>query len=170
MAPDNLGVIFYAKGVHIDNMIGTNRFIFLSDNFYEQYTEELFPEIERKKDRPYIQIHISIDGVHFAIPLRSNIHHPFAFMTDAENNCGIDFSKAIVISDESYINHDTIPHIRQNEFDALRGKDYIIEQKMRRYIKKYKNAKNNMDNARNRMMVQRSTLQYFESEIENITL
>lgn len=34
--------------------------------------------------------------------------------------------------------------IRQNEFDALRGKDYKIKIKMEKYIEKYKKAKLDM--------------------------
>lgn len=38
--------------------------------------------------------------------------------------CGVDFSKAVVITDDKYIDMLTEPHIRENEFNALRGKDY----------------------------------------------
>ena len=73
------------------------RFVFLSNKFYEIYPSSEYPEIEQKKNRPYIQICVEIDGVQYAILLRSDIHHPHVFWTDKENHCGIDFSKAVVI-------------------------------------------------------------------------
>ncbi len=59
--------------------------------------------MEQKKDRPYIQLYVEIDGIQFAIPLRSDIRHPHVFWTDKANNCGVDFSKAVVILDVKFI-------------------------------------------------------------------
>lgn len=155
----------YAKE---NEMVGNKRFIFLAEKFYQQYPAEQYPELEQKRDRPYIQIWVTIDGVNFAIPLRSSIHHPFVFWTDEEQHCGVDFSKAVVLPDESYINESITPHLRDNEFAALYNKDYMIERQMRRYIQKYKRAKANLQKPFNRKLVSFSTLQYFEEEIANI--
>ncbi len=135
-------------------------FIFLSDEFYNCYAS--CPEIEKKSTRPYIQICIKINGKLFAVPLRSNIHHKFVLWTDKENKCGLDFTKSVVIEKDSYIDKDSMPHIRQNEFDALRGKEFVIKQKMLSYIQTYKKAKLRMDVPRNRRICEYSTLQYFE--------
>ena len=78
---------------------------------------------------------------------------------------GVDFSKAVVITDESYIDSSIEPHLRQNEFDALRGKDFKIKTKMEKYIADYKKAKNALDKPINQTLVKYSTLQYFEQEI-----
>lgn len=43
----------YAKE---NEMIGNKRFIFLAEKFYQQYPAEQYPELEQKRDRPYIQI------------------------------------------------------------------------------------------------------------------
>ena len=141
------------------------RFVFLSDYFYENYPFSKYPEIEQKRNRPYIQVYIKIDGIQYAIPLRSGINHPHVLWTDKENSCGVDFSKAVVISDDKYIDWDIEPHIRQNEFDALRGKDYKIKVKMKKYIEQYKRAKRDMAKKYNQMLVEYSTLKYFEHEI-----
>ncbi|RKI40983.1 hypothetical protein D7V86_10715 [bacterium D16-51] len=141
------------------------RFVFLSDEFYNVYSASNYPEIEQKRNRPYIQVYVEIDDVRYAIPLRSDIHHPYVLWTDKANNCGVDFSKAVVISKESYIDSSVEPHLRQKEFDALRGKDYRIKVKMEKYIEKYKNAKRNLSNPMNQILVKYSTLQYFENEI-----
>lgn len=139
-------------------------FSFLTDDFYNDYTS--CTEIEKKKTRPYIRIAIEVDGVLFGIPMRSNINHPNVLWTDKANRCGVDFSKAVVITDPNrYIDTTTKPYIRPNEFKALKGKEYIIQEKMRGYIAKYKAAKQDLSIPRNRHLVQYSTLQYFEDYI-----
>ena len=115
-------------------MAKKKRFIFLSEDFYKAYPSEMYPEMEQKHNRPYIQVYVEINGIQYAIPLRSDIHHPHVLWTDKKNHCGVDFSKAVVITDEKYIDWLTEPHIRENEFDALRGKDYKIKIKMEKYI------------------------------------
>lgn len=85
--------------------------------------------------------------------------------TDKKNHCGVDFSKAVVITDEKYIDMLTEPHIRENEFNALRGKDYKIKVKMEKYIEEYKKAKQDLGKKHNQNLVKYSTLQYFEKEI-----
>lgn len=146
-------------------MTKKKRFVFLSEEFYNAYPEADYPEMEQKRNRPYIQVYVEIDGVQYAIPLRSDIHHPHVLWTDKANHCGVDFSKAVVINKESYIDTTTEPHLRQNEFDALRGKDYKIKTKMEQYIERYKKAKQDLSNSINQRLVKYSTLQYFEKEI-----
>ena len=143
-------------------MTKEKRFVFLSENFYQRYPSAQYPEIEQKHTRPYIQICVEINGTKFAIPLKSDIHHPHVFWTDKQNHCGVDFSKAVVITDDKYIDKMREPHLRQNEFDALRGKDFKIKQKMQKYIDKYKQAKMNPDKPIHRVLLKYSTLQYFE--------
>lgn len=121
--------------------------------------------MEQKHNRPYIQVYVEIEGIQYANPLRSDIHHPHVLWTDKKNHCGVDFSKAVVITDEKYIDSSTDPHIRQDEFDALRGKDYKIKTKMKKYIEDYKMAKSDLSNPRNQQLVKYSTLQYFEAEL-----
>lgn len=146
-------------------MAKKKRFVFLSKEFYNTYPILQYPEMEQKQNRPYIQVYVEIDGVQYAIPLRSDIHHPHVLWTDKKNHCGVDFSKSVVIKDESYIDLSIEPHLRQNEFDALRGKDYKIKSKMEKYIADYKKAKEDLSDPINRMLVTYSTLQYFEKEI-----
>ena len=122
-------------------MAKKKRFVFLSKKFYNTYPISRYPEMEQKQNRPYIQVYVEIDGVQYAIPLRSAINHPHVLWTDKKNHCGVDFSKAVVIKDESYIDLSVEPHLRQNEYDALRGKDFKIKSKMEKYISDYKKAK-----------------------------
>ena len=63
--------------------------VFLSDAFYKAYPTHKYNEIEQKTDRPYVRIQVTINGVVWGIPLRSNISHPHVIWTDEENKCGV---------------------------------------------------------------------------------
>lgn len=139
-------------------------FVFLSDKFYRDYAS--CTEIERKNTRPYIQVQVVVNGVLFGVPLRSNINHPNVLWTDKASRCGVDFSKAVVIVDpQNYIDHSREPYIRPNEFRELKGKEYIIQEKLKKYIESYKKAKLHPGIERNRLLLRYSTLQYFEEYI-----
>ena len=142
-----------------------NTFIFLSQDFYNDYPPNTYPEIEQKINRPYVQVVIDINGTKFAVPMRSNINHPHALLTDKSNKCGLDFSKTVVITNDKYIDKSKTPFIRPNEFNALRGKEFRIKQKLIKYIKIYKAAKENNTIPFASEIVSNSTLQYFEKYI-----
>ena len=138
------------------------RFAFLSEAFYNDYPAEQFPEIEHKPNRPYVVVFVTVGEQQFAIPMRSHITHPHAFLTDKEKRCGVDYTKAIVVLDEEkYLDSTKKPHIRPNEFDALRGKEYKIQCGLQKYIEKYKKAKSS-EKEIDKILVRCSTLQYFE--------
>ena len=137
--------------------------IFLTEQFYIDYQHCY--EIEQKQDRPYTQVFIKCKGLCFAIPFRSSISHKYAFWTDKKNKCGIDYSKAVVIEDDGYINTTDKPYIRPNEFRALRGKESIIARELEEYIKKYIAAKQFPNRTENIRLLKYSTLQYFEKYI-----
>ncbi|MCL1872537.1 MAG: hypothetical protein FWF85_00275 [Clostridiales bacterium] len=145
------------------------KFLFLNELFYDKYKE--CTEIEQKSMRPYALVYTKINDVQFAIPLRSDINHKeHVLWTDKNNRCGLDFSKAVVIADEKYIDNTKKPFIRQNEFDSLRGKEYIIKQKLIKHISEYKAAKTALHIYRNKLLCQYSTMQYFEEHIKDIEL
>lgn len=139
------------------------KYIYLNEKFYNDFPKDIYPELEIKKERPYIQIVIEINNIMFALPLRSNISHQYVYYSDKENKCGIDYSKAVVIN-EGYIDKEKIPQIRQKEFNKLKGKDRIIYNQFIKYIKKYKIAKNKIDR-HSVQLVKFSSLQYFEHSI-----
>ena len=97
--------------------------------------------------------------------MRSHIKHKFVLWTDKNNGCGLDFSKVVVIESLKDIDDTKTPYIRDNEFASLIGKEYIVETKLRKYIKKYKEAKKDLSLDRNRNLCNFSTLQYFENYI-----
>ena len=146
----------------------TLKFIFLSKQFFEDYPHDLFPQMEQKETRPYTQVYTKIGGYTFAIPLRSHIYHPHVLWTDKANHCGVDFSKAIIILKDEYIDTSTFPYIREKEFESLRGKEYIIKCRMVKYIHDYTEAKAHLEIQRNRDLCNFSTLQYFGEYIKAI--
>ena len=133
------------------------RFIYLSDTFYRDYAG--CPEIMTKRARPYACLAVLIDGVLFAIPLRHHISHPYAFVT--KPGCGLDYSKAVVIRNGEDIRQGVTPQIDQAEFNAMKGKDHLIENGMRRYVRLYRKARTQMHSPFYRNILQCSTLQYF---------
>ena len=141
-----------------------NRYIFLTSDFYNDYSSCL--EIEQKPTRPYIRIQIEINGVIWALPLRSNIKHPNVIWTDKANNRGIDLSKAVVVSDTAKYISPVSPHLRPNEFDTLKKiNDSWIVNRFKQYIALYKKAKAHPEVSRNNKILAYSTLRCFESYI-----
>ena len=132
--------------------------ITLSTDFYMRFSD--CKEILQKGNRPYLMVLISIDDVTFAVPFRSHIRHNFAYWTDKENRCGLDFTKAVVILSENDISAHNV-QIRQNEFNAIKGKEYFITQKFTTFIRQYKKAYSRTDIERNKMLIDISALQYF---------
>lgn len=138
--------------------------VFLTSDFFSDYKN--CAEIRTKEKRPYVCIQIVLDGVLWAIPMRSHISHEYAIWTDKAQKCGIDFTKAVAICEpEKYISAEK-PYIRSNEFAVLkRTNKHTVIQKFAQYIKTYKDAKAHLDVYRNRQLVEFSTLQYFEEYI-----
>lgn len=138
--------------------------VFLTNDFFVDYQN--CAEIRTKEKRPYVCVRVVVDGVLWAIPMRSHISHEYAIWTDKEQGCGIDFSKSVAICNaKKYISNEK-PHIRSNEFTVLkRINKHTIIQKFTQYIKIYKDAKAHPEKSRNKQLVEFSTLQYFEEYI-----
>ena len=139
------------------------KYIFLTEQFYDDYRH--CTEIERKSTRPYVRLVVSMDGIDFAIPLRSQINHGHVLWTDKKNRCGLDFSKTIVIEDICYVDMTRKPYIRPHEHKSLIGREYDIEIGLRSYIEKYKEAKQFPERSKNISLLAYSTMQYFEKHI-----
>ena len=138
------------------------KYTFLTSDFYNDYPQSKYPQIEQKNNRPYGHVKLSVNGVLFALPLRSHIDHPHAFFTNKKNHCGIDYSKAVVITKTNYIDNVTKVHIRPDEFKKLQGKDYRIQTEFQAYINLYKQAKTDTTVPHRDKILNYSTLQYFE--------
>ena len=140
------------------------RAYFLSDAFFDAYPSERFPEIEAKRNRPYVFYVVELSkGVWFAIPLRSNVKHPFVFRTSA--NGGLDYSKAVPILDDSYVDTVHRAYVRPAEYPLIRKNRGAIKDGLRAYIEQYREARKHPRRTRNARLIQYSTLQYFEEEL-----
>lgn len=118
-----------------------------------------------KENRPYTQVIIDLNGLKFAIPLRSGISHSSDVLwTNRQEKHGLDFTKAVLILDDDYISEEHV-YIRNNEHRHLLGKEHRVKEKMEKCIGNYKKAKNELDKEHNKQYCRFSTLQYFEEYI-----
>jgi protein AbiQ len=110
----------------------------LTAAFYVQYSQ--CPEILTKEDRPYYVALLEVDDLCYAVPLRSRISHPYCFIAD--NSCGqksgLDYSKAVVITDTARFIDPAPVTIRQNEFNVMTQHEHFIKKKFSSYILSYK--------------------------------
>lgn len=109
--------------------------VFLSEEFYSDFGH--YEEILTKEKRPYIMLLVCYNNLDFAVPFRSNVNHPHAFITSKENKNGIDFSKSVIITDKKYIVTDKNIKIREDEFKYIKDKKYEIKKQFSSYISKY---------------------------------
>jgi protein AbiQ len=110
----------------------------LSAAFYAEFGQ--YEEILTKEDRPYYVLLLELDGLTYAIPLRSHITHPYCFIADnstGQNN-GLDYSKAVIITDlTQYIDPAPVT-IRQHEYNVLKQREYHIKKQFSSYVAAYK--------------------------------
>ena len=136
--------------------------ITLKQSFYDKYKG--CKEILQKSNRPYLMVLIEINDIYFAIPFRSNVSHKYVFWTDKENRCGLDFTKTVVIDPTKDIkSHNHI--IRQNEYDFLKKRTYIVYKKFNSFFNTYKKAYKNTHIAHNANLIKKSALKYFIDKI-----
>ena len=110
----------------------------LSTAFYTQFGHN--EEILTKEERPYYVLLLELDGLTYAIPLRSHITHPYCYIADNSNGqkSGLDYSKTVIISDKTkYIDPAPIT-IRQHEYNVLKQREYLIKKQFASYVKSYK--------------------------------
>ena len=110
----------------------------LSTVFYTRFGH--CEEILTKEERPYYVLLLELDSITYAIPLRSHITHSYCYVADNSNgqNKGLDYSKAVVISDsKKYIDPAPVT-IRQHEYNILKQHEYLIKAQFSSYVKAYK--------------------------------
>lgn len=133
------------------------RLIRLSQKFYDEYSE--CEEILRKPSRPYVCVTLSVDGVLFAVPFRHHITHQYSFITYDEY--GLDYSKAVVVPDSSYISKDR-PQIEQKEYNIIKKNEEKIKTELSKYIKLYKKARIFNTSIHYRNILKCTSLKYFD--------
>ena len=133
------------------------RLILLSEEFYNDYGA--CEEVLQKQARPYVCLTVKIYGNIFAIPFRHHIPHKYAFITYGE--CGLDYTKAVVLSKRRYIS-DVKPQIEQKEFNAIKGREDTIRMGMIKYVKLYKKALRYKDSPHYANIIRCSALKHFD--------
>ena len=110
----------------------------LSKDFYAQFSK--YKEVLTKEDRPYYVLLLELDGLIYAIPLRSHIMHPYCFIADDSDgqNRGLDYSKAVLITDTTrYIDPASVT-IRQYEYNVYKQREHLIRKQFSSYVASYK--------------------------------
>jgi protein AbiQ len=101
------------------------------------------------KTRGYGIVVIEFKGLKFAIPLRSNIKHKAAYITvrstePSIKGKGLDYSKALFISQERYISSE-IFKIPPEEHKKLLNKEHHITTQFTKYVEHYVKAMSKVD-------------------------
>ena len=110
----------------------------LSAAFYAQYGQ--LAEILTKEERPYYVLLLEIDNLTYAIPLRSHLTHSYCFIADDSTGfkSGLDYSKAVVITDTTkYIDPINVT-IRQHEYNIYKKHENLIKKQFTSYVFAYK--------------------------------
>jgi len=106
------------------------RFVLLR---YDYLTEH--PTLEAMgKDRPHAIVLIELNGLRFAIPLRTNLSHRQGFRTIG--NGGLDYSKCLLIFEDRDISRD-IKLSSSAEFQAINQHEVKIIRDFTKYVERY---------------------------------
>ena len=111
---------------------------YLSSLFYQRYND--CPEIMNKGEtRPYIILVIEVEKTKFAIPLRTNLHKTTdCYESNPETNSGLDYTKAVVILKNEYIDLTRFPEIEHKEYNYIKFKEREIKISFAKFISDYK--------------------------------
>lgn len=142
----------------------------LSAQFFADYPHNQYPEIAMKVGRPYSCLLIEyFDDLLICIPFRSHVRHPHAyhFRTSArakKSQSGLDYTKAILIQKNDYLDTTTPAVVDQDEYKEAMVNLPRIVQEVFDYITDYKDDLNGVKKLHPREWQRRygrSTLPYF---------
>lgn len=142
---------------------------YLTQEFYENFPKDKYPEIERKSERPYIVFIVVINDNTFALPFRTNIIHNYCYKfkktnRKTNNASGIDFTKAVIVNDKKYIGSEAL--IDKLEYKELIRKIYFIYKKFSNFVQGYIDMVNK--SIKDEHIINKykfSTLKYFNKEL-----
>ena len=136
----------------------------LTKEFYEEYFN--CSEILKKEDRPYCVALFEVDGITFAIPFRTHINHNNCYIfkkSTRSENSGLDFTKAVVIKDDTFIGEET--WIESSEYSEFINKQKVISNRFKKFIENYKKWFKDPSYYRAERIIKFSSLQYFHEEL-----
>ena len=140
--------------------------VFLSQNFYNEYPPESYPEMQRKPNRPYLVIIVEVRNLTFAIPLRHHIAHNYSFITNRPERWGLDYSKAVVISRPDFIERPKTRSImiERSEYDKITENYKNIQKKFECFLDFYEKSVLK-GTPLSEPVLKYSSLQYFHNEL-----
>ena len=142
----------------------------LSSQFYADYSVECYPEIVVKKGRPYSCLLIEyVDDMFICIPFRSNVRHKYAYhfkgsVRSRQGKSGLDYTKAVLIKNNDYLDTDTPAVVDQDEYRETMLNLPRIVREVFAYISDYKKDLNGIEKLHPKEWERRygkSTLPYF---------
>lgn len=117
----------------------------LSAQFYLDYPKARFPEVSRKKERPYSCLLIEyMDDILICIPFRSNVKHKYGYhfknsVRSRKYRSGLDYTKIALIKDMKYIDTTTPAVVDQDEYkETIQNLPRIVKEAYT-YVLDYKN-------------------------------
>lgn len=144
------------------------KFYRLTPAFFQDYCPSC-PEILKKPTRPHYVFVLTMRNLTFAVPLRSKLpsDRRYSFVAD-QGDAGLDFTKAVVITDrQRYVTSKAI-QIRQHEFNMLKQNEFVVarrfEQFLNSYIKQIQRQQKNPNIPQPKWCTY-SSLQYFHKEL-----
>ena len=136
----------------------------LTQLFYNEHSG--CPEILSKLNRPYCVVLLEVDNLTFAVPFRTNINHKYCYIfqnSTRSENSGLDFTKAVVITNVNYIGADTF--IDNKEYTELVNKHAVIANRFAKFILNYKKWCTDPHYYRVEQLLTYSSLKYFHNEL-----
>lgn len=112
----------------------------LEPTFYaeNQHLVEVLDKVGREwasdKERGYGIALVKHENLRFGIPLRSHFSHSFGFKT--KESGGLDYSKAVLLSKDSYISQNPFK-IPDDEFRKIKERSHFIETQFNKYVERY---------------------------------
>lgn len=123
--------------------MGFKKIARLSDKFYEDYNEDVYNQILRKKERPYSIYTIKLDNNLYAIPFKTTLTHNNGFFIQESSrrlsiSPGLDFRKAVIIKNNVYIDENITNIVDSKEASYVRRNEDKIIILFKKYINSYK--------------------------------
>lgn len=122
----------------------------LSQQFYEDYPNSLYPEILLKNNRPYSCLLIEyMSNLFICIPFRSNINHKNAYhfknsIRSQKKKSGLDYTKIVLIKNTAYLDNNVAAIVDQDEYkETMQHLTQIVEE-VYKYISEYKDDLNDV--------------------------
>ncbi|EOE1187537.1 hypothetical protein ACKAAV_003698 [Proteus mirabilis] len=136
----------------------------LKSDAYHRLTQH--EQVLDKPGRGYGLIYVKIKSIIFAIPLRSNLNHPYGLKTILDETLGVwngvDYSKALIVKEDD-LNPEAFKPRREDEYNKIQKNEAKIIKNFTKYLEGYISMV--MENQEMKREYKFTTLQYFHAEL-----